>query len=81
MLRTADEGPSGASQAADDDARQSTDDSLGTGSLPLGPASLLRFLVGGSGWSGLTRDTLVRYGWWGVSFRWYYGVGGLVVGH
>ena len=29
----------------------------------------------------LTRDTLVGCGWAGVSFRWYYGVGGLVVGH
>ena len=31
--------------------------------------------------SDLTRDTLVGCGWAGVSFRWYYGVGGLVVGH
>ena len=30
---------------------------------------------------GLTRDTLVGFRWFGVSFRWYYGVGGLVVGH
>ena len=29
----------------------------------------------------LTRDALVGCGWAGVSFRWYYGVGGLVVGH
>ena len=29
----------------------------------------------------LTRDTLVGCGWTGVSFRWYCGVGGLVVGH
>ena len=33
------------------------------------------------GCSDLTRDTLVGCGWWCVSFRWYYGVGGLVVGH
>ena len=31
--------------------------------------------------SDLTRDALVGCGWAGVSFRWYYGVGGLVVGH
>ena len=29
----------------------------------------------------LTRDTLVGFRWFGVSFRWYCGVGGLVVGH
>ena len=29
----------------------------------------------------LTHDTLVGCGWAGVSFRWYCGVGGLVVGH
>ena len=29
----------------------------------------------------LTRDTLVGCGWDGVSFRWYCGVRGLVVGH
>ena len=29
----------------------------------------------------LTRDSLVGCGWTGVSFRWYCGVGGLVVGH
>ena len=29
----------------------------------------------------LTRDTLVGFRWLGVSFRWYCGVGGLVVGH
>ena len=29
----------------------------------------------------LTRDTLVGCGWAGVSFRWYCGIGGLVVGH
>mgnify|MGYP000844290056 FL=1 len=31
--------------------------------------------------SDLTRDTLVGCGWAGVSFRWYYVVGGLLVGH
>ena len=31
--------------------------------------------------SDLTHDTLVGCGWAGASFRWYYGVGGLVVGH
>ena len=31
--------------------------------------------------SDLTRDTLVGCVWAGVSFRWYCGVGGLVVGH
>ena len=35
----------------------------------------------GGGELGLTRDALVGCGWAGVSFRWYYGVGGLVVGH
>ena len=29
----------------------------------------------------LTRDSLVGFRWLGVSFRWYCGVGGLVVGH
>ena len=29
----------------------------------------------------LTRDALVGFRWFGVSFRWYCGVGGLVVGH
>ena len=29
----------------------------------------------------LTHDTVVGCGWGGVSFRWYCGVGGLVVGH
>ena len=29
----------------------------------------------------LTHDTLVGCGWAGVSFRWYCGVRGLVVGH
>ena len=29
----------------------------------------------------LTRVALVGCGWAGVSFRWYCGVGGLVVGH
>ena len=29
----------------------------------------------------LTRDSLVGFRWFGVSFRWYCGVGGLVVGH
>ena len=31
--------------------------------------------------SDLTHDTLVGCRWAGVSFRWYCGVGGLVVGH
>ena len=31
--------------------------------------------------SNLTRDALVGFRWFGVSFRWYCGVGGLVVGH
>ena len=31
--------------------------------------------------SDLTRDSLVGFRWLGVSFRWYCGVGGLVVGH
>ena len=31
--------------------------------------------------SDLTRDSLVGFRWFGVSFRWYCGVGGLVVGH
>ena len=41
--------------------------------------------IGDSTWirygSDLTRGTLVGCGWTGVSFRWYCGVGGLVVGH
>ncbi len=32
-------------------------------------------------WSDLTCDSLVGFRWFGVSFRWYCGVGGLVVGH
>ena len=38
-------------------------------------------MTSGSGEKCLTRDTLVGCGWAGVSFRWYCGVGGLVVGH
>ena len=41
--------------------------------------------IGDSTWirygSDLTRGTVVGCGWTGVSFRWYCGVGGLVVGH
>ena len=40
-----------------------------------------RVLTALARFSDLTRDSLVGFRWFGVSFRWYCGVGGLVVGH
>ena len=40
-----------------------------------------RVLTALARFSDLTRDSLVGFRWLGVSFRWYCGVGGLVVGH
>ena len=53
------------------------------------PTVILFAAVSFTGWSVdyalvlilLTRDSLVGFRWLGVSFRWYCGVGGLVVGH